>query len=386
MYNFDKIIDRRGTASVKWDLRNEIFKKENVLPMWVADMDFETPDFIVDAVKERAFHPVYGYSLMEKSYFDAFISFTKRRHQWEIKQEWMVFSPGIVTAVNAAIKAFTNEGEGVIVQPPVYFPFFSAVNNNKRKLLENALIYIDNTYTFDFDDLREKAKEAKLILLSSPHNPVSRCWTEEELRELGKICLENDVIIISDEIHADLILPGYKHRPLATISDELAEVCVTCMAPSKTFNVAGLFTSIIIIQNEKLREKYNKVMESISLVHGNIFGMIATEAGYSKGDMWLDELMEYVHTNFIYVDEFLSRDIPSIKMVKAEATYLAWLDFKQIGLTDEVLHDKLINEANLGLSPGSIFGKGGEGFMRMNLGTPFAFVKEAMEKLKKVFA
>ncbi len=386
MYNFDKIIDRRGTASVKWDLRKEIFKREDVLPMWVADMDFETPDFIVDAVKERAFHPVYGYSLMEKSYYDAFISFTKRRHQWEIKKEWMVFSPGIVTAVNAAIKAFTKEGEGVIVQPPVYFPFFSAVNNNNRKLLENELIYIDNTYKFDFDDLKEKAKEAKLILLSSPHNPVSRCWTEDELSELGKICLENDVIIISDEIHADLILPGYKHRPLATISEELAEVCVTCMAPSKTFNVAGLFTSIIIIQNEKLREKYNKVMESISLVHGNIFGMIAAEAGYSNGDIWLDELMEYVNTNFKYVDEFLKKEIPSIKMVKAEATYLAWLDFKQTGLTDEVLHDKLINEANLGLSPGSIFGKGGEGFMRMNLGTPLVLVKEAMEKLKMVFA
>jgi len=385
MYNFDKIIDRRGTASVKWDLRKTIFKREDVLPMWVADMDFETPDFIVNAIKERASHPVYGYSLMEDSYYNAFISFTKRRHNWEIKKEWMVFSPGIVTAVNAAIKAFTNEGDGVIVQPPVYFPFFNAVNNNKRKLLENQLIYIDNTYKFDFEDLREKAKEANMILLSSPHNPVCRCWNDDELKELGKICLENDVIIISDEIHADLILPDYKHRPLATLSDELAQVCITCMAPSKTFNVAGLFTSIIIIQNEKLREKYNNEMESISLVHANLFGMIAAEAGYSEGDYWLDELMDYVNTNFKLVDDFLKNEIPSIKMVKAEATYLAWLDFKETGLSDEKLHHKLINEAKLGLSPGNIFGKGGEGFMRMNLGTPKQYVEEALQQLKSVF-
>jgi cystathionine beta-lyase len=385
MYDFDKIINREGSSSIKWDFRKEIFGKADVLPMWVADMDFETPDFIVDAVRKRASHPIYGYSLMEQTYYEAFISWVKRRHNWEIKKEWIVFSPGIVTAVNAAVMAFTKTGDGVIVQSPVYFPFFNSIKNNNRQQLNNQLIYLDNTYKIDFDDLKEKAGKAKLILLSSPHNPVSRCWTKEELIRLGNICLENDIIIISDEIHSDLILPGYKHIPLASLSEELSQICVSCMAPSKTFNVAGLFTSMIIIENEKLRKKYIDVMESIHLVHANLFGMVAAEAGYSEGDKWVDEMMSYVNLNFKYVDEFLKTEIPSIKMVKAEATYLAWLDFDETGFSGDKLNEKLIAEAGLGLSPGSIFGTGGEGFMRMNLGAPKQYVVEALDMMKKVF-
>ncbi|NOY49977.1 MAG: putative C-S lyase [Chlorobi bacterium] len=385
MYDFDKIIKREGTSSVKWDFRKEVFGKADVLPMWVADMDFETPGFIVEAVSKRASHPVYGYSLMEQAYYEAFISWVKRRHDWELKKEWIVFSPGIVTAVNAAVKAFTKAGDGVIVQPPVYFPFFNSIKNNKRKQLNNQLIYIDETYKIDFGDLRKKAKEAKLILLSSPHNPVSRCWTKNELISLGKICLENDIIIISDEIHADLILPGHKHIPLASLSEELSRVCVTCMAPSKTFNVAGLFTSMIIIENEGLRKRYIDVMESVHLVHANLFGMVAAQAGYSEGDRWVDEMMAYVNLNFKYVDEFLKTGLPSIRMAKAEATYLAWLDFSKTGLSGDKLNKKLIAEAGIGLSPGSIFGPGGEGFMRMNLGAPKHYVIEALGMMKKVF-
>lgn len=385
MYNFDKPVNRIGTANVKWDLREKIFKNAEVLPMWVADMDFETPECIVKAVQERAAHPVYGYTYFEDKYFESFMKWVKRRHQWEIEKDWIIFSPGIVTAANAAVLAYSEKGDGVIVQPPVYFPFFDSITRNNRKQLNNQLIYLDNSYKIDFEDLEEKAKGAKMILLSSPHNPVSRCWTKEELIRLGEICLENEVIIISDEIHADLILPGFKHIPLASLSDELVEVTVTCMAPSKTFNVAGFFTSQIIIKNEKLRNQFKKVMESLHLIHGNIFGMVASEAGYAKGDIWLDKMMTYVQGNFDLVEQFFEMELPVLQLSKAESTYLAWIDFRKTGMSDKEISDKLVNEAGLGLSPGTIFGDGGSGFMRMNLGTPQKNVMEALEKLKATF-
>lgn len=385
MFNFDKPVDRVGTANIKWDLREKIFRNSDVLPMWVADMDFETPECIVKAVHKRAAHPIYGYTFFEDQYFESFIKWVKRRHQWEIEKDWIVFSPGIVTATNAAVLAYSEKGDGVIVQPPVYFPFFDSITRNGRKQLNNQLLYLDNTYKINFDDLEKKAKVAKLILLSSPHNPVSRCWKKEELIRLGEICLENEVIIISDEIHADLILPDYKHIPLASLSDELAEVTVTCMAPSKTFNVAGFFTSQIIIKNRKLRNRFNKVMESMSLVHGNIFGMVASEAGYAHGDKWLDEMMTYVQGNFDLTEQFFEKELPVLQLAKAEATYLAWIDFSNTGLSDTEINKKLVNEAGLGLSPGTIFGDGGRGFMRMNLGTTQKNVMEALEKLKATF-
>ena len=385
MYNFDKKIERSGTASVKYDLREEIFGNPDVLPMWVADMDLETPQCIRDAVAERASHPVYGYSVMTEAYFNAFIGWLKRRHQWQIQQEWIVFSPGIVTAINAAVLAFTEPGEGVVVQPPVYFPFFDSVKNNHRKLLYNQLLYVDNTYKIDFDDLKRKAEEAKLLLLSSPHNPVSRCWTRDELKRVGEICLENEVVIISDEIHADLTLPGYQHTPLATLSPELAEVTITCMAPSKTFNVAGLFTSQIVIKNDKLRKRFRKSMDTYHLIHGNIFGMIASEAGYTHGDAWLDALMQYVKGNFDLVDEFFKQELPVFSLIKPEATFLAWIDYSKTGLSDKEMEKKLVEEASLGLNPGRIFGSGGNGFTRMNLGTPRSNVMEALERMKRVF-
>lgn len=385
MYNFDKPVNRVGTANVKWDLREKIFGNTDVLPMWVADMDFETPECIVKAVQERAAHPVYGYTFFEDKYFESFINWVKRRHQWEIEKDWILFSPGIVTAANAAVLAYSEKGDGVIVQPPVYFPFFDSITRNNRKQLNNQLIYLEQTYQIDFDDLEEKAKEAKLILLSSPHNPVSRCWTKEEMLRLGEICLEHEVIIISDEIHADLILPGFKHIPLASLSDELAEVTVTCMSPSKTFNVAGFFTSQIIVKNEKLRKRFKKVIESLHLIHGNIFGMVASEAGYAKGDKWLDEMMTYVQGNFDLVQQFFEKELPILQLSKAEATYLAWIDFSKTGLSDKEISNKLVNEAGLGLSPGTIFGDGGSGFMRMNLGTTQKNVMEALEKLKTTF-
>ena len=385
MFDFDKIVDRAGSASVKFDLRQEIFGKKDVLPMWVADMDFETPQCIRDAVMKRASHPVYGYSFMTDAYFNAFIGWANRRHQWEIDKEWIVFSPGIVTAINAAVLTFTEPGDGVIVQSPVYFPFFDAVKNNGRKLLNNQLLYSGNSYKIDFEDLEKKAKEAKLLLLSSPHNPVSRCWSVEELKRLGNICLENGVVILSDEIHADLTLPGYKHVPLAKLSQQLSEVVITCMAPSKTFNVAGLFTSQIVIKNEVLRKRFNKTMDTYHLIHGNIFGMIASEAGYTQGDKWLDALIQYVQGNFDLVDEYLKNKLPAFSLIKPEATFLAWIDYSKTSFTDKEMEKKLVEEASLGLNPGRIFGAGGSGFMRMNLGTPRSNVMEALNRIKKVF-
>jgi len=385
MFDFDKPVNRENTASVKWDLREETFGTKEVLPMWVADMDFESPECIQKAIQERAKHPVYGYSFMTDGYFEAFIQWVKRRHGWNIKKDWIIFSPGIVTAFNAAIWAFTDPGDGVIVQPPVYFPFFSAIRHNNRKQLDNQLLLIDQHYEIDFDDFEAKAKQAKVFLMSSPHNPVGRCWTREELKRIGEICLKHQVIIISDEIHADLILPGHQHTPTALISEELAEMTVTCMAPSKTFNVAGLFTSQIVIQNEKLRKKFVSAMESFHLVHGNLFGYIASEAGYQCGDDWLDALMIYIKENFDRVDNFLKNEIPSIKLTRAEATFLAWLDFSGTGFSGKKLNEKIIRDAGLGLSPGRVFGAGGESFMRMNLGTQRQLVEKALLNLKKAF-
>ena len=384
-FDFDKPVNRENTASIKWDRRKLIFGTGDVLPMWVADMDFESPECIVDAIKKRAAHPVYGYSFMTDGYFDAFTGWVKRRHGWEINKDSVLFSPGIVTAINAAISAFSQPGDGVIVQSPVYFPFFNAIKNNNRKQLNNQLVYDGNTYKIDFDDLERKARDAKVLLLSSPHNPVSRCWTKKELEKIGDICLRNNVIIVSDEIHGDLILPGYKHTPTAMVSEDIANITVTCMAPSKTFNVAGFFTSQIVIQNEKLRKKFEKAMESFHLVHGNIFGTVASEAGYKCGDKWLDELMIYIDNNFKLVDEFLKSELPQIKLTKPEATFLAWLDFSGTGLKGKALNEKIIKEAGLGLSPGIIFGKGGENFMRMNLGTQRYRVEKALAGLKKAF-
>jgi cystathionine beta-lyase len=349
-------------------------------------MDFETPECIVNAVKERAAHPVYGYPFMTDGYFEAFMNWVKRRHGWEVKKDEIVFSPGIVTAVNAAVLAFSEPGDGVIVQTPVYFPFFSAIRHNNRRQLNNRLLYVDNTYKIDFDDFEAKAKEAKVFLMSSPHNPVSRCWTEEELKRVGEICLENDVIIVSDEIHADLILPGYKHTPTAMISKELAEITVTCMAPSKTFNVAGFFTSQIVIGNEALRKRFVSSMETMHLVHGNIFGYVASEAGYNGGDQWLDAMMKYVKGNFDLVDEFLRTELPAVTLTKPEATFLAWLDFSGTGYSGKKLVEKVVTDAKLGLSPGRVFGAGGENFMRMNLGTRRSLVEEALKRLKKAFS
>jgi cystathionine beta-lyase len=384
-YNFDKIIPRENTGSVKYDFRKDYFGKADVLPMWVADMDFETPEFIVEAVKRRASHPIYGYSLRSEAYYQSFIDWMKARHQWEIQKDWICFSPGVVPGINFAILAYSKEEEGIIIQPPVYYPFFEAVESNGRQLIENQMILQGQHYEIDFNDLEKKAKHAKLLLLSNPHNPTGRCFTQDELQRIGDICLRNQLIIISDEIHGDLILPGNKHIPMASISDEIAEITVTCMAPSKTFNMAGLATSSIIIPNKKLRKAFQHILVQLHIQGGNLFGYEASIAAYEKGAEWVDQLMTYVHHNFQYLEQFLKTELPHLKLIRAEGTYLAWIDFRETGLSDEAIKDKLIFEAGLGLNHGPIFGTGGEGFQRMNLAAPFSTIKEACARLKKTF-
>ena len=382
-YNFDKIINRDRTASVKFDLRKEVFGKADILPMWVADMDFETPGFVIEALKKRLDHPVLGYSYRPDSYYQSIINWVKRRHRWTIKKEWISFSPGIVPAINMAIMAYTEPGDKIIVQPPVYHPFFAAIKNNRRVQVENPLKLQKGRYFMDFEDLKSKLKGAKMILLSNPHNPGGSVWTKEELQTLGELCVENDVLIMADEIHADLVFKPAKYVPMASVSPEIARHTVTFIAPSKTFNMAGLVTSSVITSNPFLKEKYDQVLDTIHIGMGNIFGTVASEAAYNHGDEWLDELLEYLSKNMDYVEQFITEYIPEIKVIRPEGTYLMWLDCSDLNLNNKDLNDFMIQDAGLGFNDGRMFGTGGEQFMRMNVACPKVTIKQALTKLKE---
>lgn len=388
MYNFDKTIKREYTNSVKYDLRKHYFKQEDIIPMWVADMDFETPKFIRDAIEKRAAHPIYGYSIKPDSYFKSIIDWLHTRHQWDIQKEELSFSPGVVPGFTLAILAYSNPGDKVVIQPPVYFPFFQAVTDNKRELLYNQLLEKDNYYTIDFEDLETKLSDpkAKILLLSSPHNPVGRVWSKEELGKMTILCAKYDVVLLSDEIHCDLVFKEHEHTPAATTNEQAKELCVTFMAPSKTFNMAGLSTSFLIIQNEELKKKYEAVLNAFHLGLGNVFGNEALEAAFNGGLEWLNELMEYLSNSADYVKDFLDKNIPEITLRKPEATYLLWLNCKSLHLSDQELQDFLVNEAGLGLSNGSIFGASGSGYMRMNIACPLETTKRALHQLKEAIS
>ena len=380
-FDFDRIIDRRGSHSYKYDGLKKIFGREDVLPMWVADMDFAVPPAVQEAIRRRAEHPIYGYTFRPDEYYKSIVNWIGRRHGWRVEREWIRYSPGIVPAINMAVQGFTEPGDGVILQSPVYHPFFYAINLNHRKVLNNPLREENGYYTFDLDDLAEKAKEAKLLLLSNPHNPVGRSWDEVELRQLGEICVENDVLIVSDEIHADLTLPGHRHVPLASLSEEIAAHTITCMAPSKTFNLAGLSTSSVIIPEEKLRERFEEVVESLHIGGGNLFGIEASIAAYNHGDAWLDALLEYVQGNVDYARTFLAGKMPEVTLSPVEATYLLWLDFRRTGMDAETLKRFMTEEAKVGGNDGAMYGPGGEGFVRLNVACPRTVVEEAFERI-----
>ncbi len=383
-YNFDELVKREGTNSLKYDARANFFGKEDVLPLWVADMDFKTPDFVIDALRKRLDHEILGYSFRPDSYFGAIANWMKLRHGWEIEKEWVSFSPGVVAGLTLAIETFSAPGDEVVVQPPVYFPFFDSVKSTGRKMLENPLKLVDGRYTFDLEDLKSKiTSKTKLLLLCNPQNPGGMVWTKDELTALANICLENKILIISDEIHSDLIFDGYKHTPLPTLSEEIAQNCVVCMAPSKTFNLAGLTTSFLIIPNKRLFVRYERTLRIPHLHMGNIFGTIALEAAYSKGAEWVDQLVAYLQGNYNFLESWLKENMPQVVPMKPESTYLVWLDFSALGLSDEELNACLL-EVGVGLNRGVQFGKQGAGYMRINLGCPRATLKAALERMAEM--
>ena len=343
-YNFDEIIDRRNTASVKYDLRGAYFGNENVIPMWVADMDFKTPSFVIDELRKRLEHEIMGYTFRPDSYYEAIIQWVKKRHNWNIQKDWISFSPGVVPAVNMAVLAFTNPGDKIIIQQPVYFPFFSAIKNHNRILVNNPLVFRNGRYYMDYDDLRKKIDpEVKMLILCNPHNPTGNVWTKEEIQKLADICMEKNVLILSDEIHSDLVFKGNVHTPTASLSGDISGNVITFMAPSKTFNLAGLSTSVIIGSDKKLLSKFNAVLENVHVGGGNIFGQVALEAAYKHGAGWLDELLDYLEGNLEFMVQYLSKHIPQIKPVVPEATYMAWLNCRELGMDRNELKNFMIH-------------------------------------------
>ena len=377
-------LNRYNTDCLKFDAVEEVFGTKDVIPLWVADMDIPASAVIRRALKKRIKHPVYGYPIHNECFYKTIISWIKTNFDWEIDKDWITCSPGIVPAINIAVMTLMEKGDEVIIQPPVYPPFFDAVKNHDRKLVENPLTYDNGFYSMDFDDLKKKiSSKTKMLILCNPHNPSGRVFSKEELLELGKICLENNILIVSDEIHADIVYKPHKHIPIASLSDELADITITCMAPSKTFNIAGFATSEIIIKNEELRERYRYIPRSLHICSGNILGDTALIAAYDKGRPWLKRTLRFLEENIDFVVNYIHENIPSIKIEKPESTFLLWLDCTAWGMSQEDLVDFFVKEAHLGLNDGAMFGEDGKGFMRMNIGTCRKTLKKALEQLKE---
>jgi len=383
MSRFDQIIDRKNTKCYKWDYNKEIFGKEKLLSMWVADMDFQAPQEVLKVLQKRVDHGVFGYTGLTDSFYDSIINWMKERFDWEIKKDWIIATPGIVPSINFAIQTYTKKNDKILVQTPVYYPFFTSIKNNKRALIVSELKLIDDHYEMDFADLEKKlADDVKMMILCSPHNPVSRVWKLEELQRVSELCLKYNVLLISDEIHSDLIFSNNKHIPIPIISKQIADNSITMFAPSKTFNVAGLSLSYLIIPNKKIKVKFQKTLLNLGLHGGNVFGIEALEASYRYGQKWLEELLIYVEDNYNFVQQYFQNNIPQIKPIKMEGTYLLWLDCRELGLSQKELVGFFINKVGLALNDGSKFGKGGEGFMRMNLGCPRELIIRALKQLE----
>lgn len=371
-YNFDEIINRKCTSSSKWDNVGPRVGNPNALPMWVADMDFRCPQPVVDAVIQRAKHMIYGYPYVTDDFREALIHWVEKRHEWDIKSEWIVFSTGVVPVFNTVIQEFTDVGDKVIIQRPVYHPFGFAVDDNNREISDNSLIYKDGKYTIDFEDLERKAKDpkAKVMIFCNPHNPVGRVWNKEELLKVADICLHNHVILISDEIHSDLMLFGHKHIPLASLGEAYAMNTITCYAPSKTFNTAGLRGSGIVIPNSQLRERLEKRFKQNRSIQQNIFALPGFVAAYNQREDYLEQLIPYLEENVRFLEKFLHKNMPKIKLVYPEGTYLMWLDCSAMGIQGDELADFFIQKAGVAINRGDGFGKEGAAFVRLNIGCP----------------
>ena len=391
-WNFDEMIDRSHTASMKWEpeVLNRVFGrgKEGLLPLWVADMDFKCPKPVRMAMESRISHQIYGYSLTDPSYYSALISWYKRRHQWSVAKDWILTTPGVVPAITYMIQCFTNPGDKVLIQPPVYYPFARSILNNGRQIQENPLQIIDSHYKMNFDDLEIKAKNprVKLAILCSPHNPVGRVWRRDELETFGKICIKNNILIISDEIHCDLIMPGHKHTCFPTLSEEFAQNSVTGIAASKTFNLAGLQQSGIIIPNPNIRARLFTHLESLGFINGvggTLFGAIAATAAYNEAEEWLDDLLIYLYDNFNFLKTKLEQGLSGVKVFDLEGTYLAWADFRELGHDNESQIRLLEETAKVGLDHGNWFGDNGTGFERFNIACPRTILEKAVKSIIK---
>lgn len=381
-FDFDQEIERNGTASVKFDGRAGYFGTADVTPLWVADMDFAAPPAVTAALAARAAHPVYGYTLYPDSAYEAVIDWMQQRHGWRIEREWIVMCPGVVPTLYAAVQAFAATGEGVIVQPPVYFPFFSAVTDTGRRLIENPLKLEGVHYRFDFDHFEQcAANGAKLLLLCSPHNPVGRVWQRDELAQLLAIARRYDVVVLSDEIHADLVYSGQSHTPLATLAEATDRV-ITAVAPSKTFNIPGLGLSCLIASEPELRHAVQQVFGSLHVSASNPFSLVAFEAAYHSGAPWLDALMGYLKTTHDDVVAYCAKHLSGIRPIPAQGTYLLWLDCRELGMTDAQLRTFFVQQAQVGMNPGQVFGQGGSGFMRLNLASPRHVIMAALVRIR----
>ena len=386
-YDFDKYVDRRGTESVKHDLGAKIFGTDDLMPMWVADMDFEVADFIRDAILARAEHPVYGYTFRPERFYESAAGWMHRRHGWEVPAGAISFSPGIVPAVSMCIMAFTDPGDQVVVQPPVYFPFFNMIKQNGRQLVHNQLIEHGGEYAIDFGLMEEQFRAgAKMFILCHPHNPVGRVWTRDELEQLADLCVKYRVTVISDEIHSDLVLFGHRHIPFASLGKEVADLTLTCVAPSKSFNLAGLYTSAVIATNEELKSKYDHILDTVHVGGGCLFGQVAFEAAYNFGDEWLDQLNSYLEQNFTSLKKMLGESAPGIVVSPLQATYLVWLDFSFLGMDDRELKRFVIEEAGLGLNDGPMFGPGGSQHQRINIATSRKEMEKGLRQLSDAVA
>ncbi len=395
-YDFDRVIDRRNTDSAKWGKVETLFGDKDVLPMWVADMDLPIARPITEALRKRTEHQIYGYALPQPSTIEAVVNRVQKKYQWKIKPEWVVFTPGVVPALHAAIRAFSHPGDEVIIQGPVYYPFWSSIKNCGCQAANNELNLIDGHYRMNFEDLERKFRVHKdgmmplpsrirLMILCSPHNPVGRVWTKEELTRVGEIVLKHGVLMVSDEVHCELLYQGSRHTPFACLSKEFEQNSITCMAPSKTFNLAGLNVSSIIIPNRQIREKFNAARLGIQS-SPNVFGYVALEAAYRYGDEWLEQLLEYLQANLEFLMDCFEKKIPKIKVIRPEGTYLVWLDCRDLFMSPEELRTFMRTKAKVGLDDGYLFGTGGAGFQRINIACPRATLEEALRRIENAIS
>ena len=381
---FDEVIDRKNTASLKWDCCKQRFNKEDIIPMWVADMDFKSPDRIIQAIIKRAEHGVYGYTESSEKLARTIMNWLAKKHQWNVEKSWIVHTPGVVTSLNAAILSFTNVGDKILMQTPIYYPFYSSIQDNLRELVTNPMKNIDGFYTMDFDDLEKKlAHGVRMMILCSPHNPIGRVWRQNELEKVARLCKKYNVILISDEIHSDIVYKGYKHIPIASLGEEECLNSITLISPTKTFNIAGLCQSSAIIANEQYRRKFKNTINRTGAGMLNIFGLEAADTAYSCCEDWLEELMSYLQSNLDIVEEYFEKHIPQIKVIKPEATYMVWLDCNQLPLEMEKLKDFFTLNAGIGLNDGITFGKEGFGFQRLNFACPKTLLMEGLERIEK---